>query len=506
MALSISVIIYSIILFLFFSAIKQGIRTLIRERARQINGCLPPRRLAQKDPLFGIDVLLQDFSAASHRVFLKLLQSRHNAHGLTFASKTCFGTTIHTCDPAVIQQVLSFQFPSFDLKPLRLSSGASLFGEGILTTDGESWAHHRRLIKPAFTRPQIVNDLSIFQHHVDQLIAAIKERNYVTDLQELFFRMVIDSNTKYMFGESIGLLHEDGQELASKLHHSLDNVQKGIMLRMVVGNLALLHWDPEYHESCRVIHEVAEKFVRKALKTKKQHALKPQSEKVDTHARYNLLDEFANATEDPIQLRDQIVHMLLASGDTTSNLLSFTFFILARRPDLWTKLRQDVLEHYCEPLTIDAVMKMTYLRDFLRESLRLFPPFVTNSRVANKDTVLPVGGGPEGKSPLFVSKGEVVMYNIFAMQRRKEFFGDDVEEFRPERWKELRRRWEYLPFSGGPRNCIGQIFSFTEASYCTARLLYAFQGVENLDPSNWRENIAITLSLDNGVHCRLVPA
>lgn len=139
-------------------------------------------------------------------------------------------------------------------------------------------------------------------------------------------------------------------------------------------------------------------------------------------------------------------------------------------------------------------------------ALRLFPPFVSNSRVANEDTILPVGGGPNGKSPLFIAKGDVVTYSIFAMQRRKEFFGEDAEEFRPERWKDLRRRWEYLPFSGGPRSCVGQIFAFTEASYCVARLLYTFQEIESLDPTGWRENIAITLSLDNGVHCRLVPA
>ena len=66
-----------------------------------------------------------------------------------------------------------------------------------------------------------------------------------------------------------------------------------------------------------------------------------------------------------------------------------------------------------------------------------------------KDTVLPLGGGPEGKDPLFVPKGYAVSYSVYGMHHRKDFYGEDAEEFRPERWEHLRPGWEYLPFNGG---------------------------------------------------------
>ena len=79
-----------------------------------------------------------------------------------------------------------------------------------------------------------------------------------------------------------------------------------------------------------------------------------------------------------------------------------------------------------------------------------------NARDAVDDTYLPLGGGPDGKSPLFVPKGGVVAWSLFAMHRRKDYYGEDAEEFRPERWETLRPGWEYLPFNGGPRICLGR--------------------------------------------------
>jgi cytochrome P450 len=67
------------------------------------------------------------------------------------------------------------------------------------------------------------------------------------------------------------------------------------------------------------------------------------------------------------------------------------------------------------------------------------------------DTTLPVGGGPDGKSPIFVKKGQIVVYQVYTMQRRTDLYGEDALEFKPERWETLRPGWNYLPFNGGPR-------------------------------------------------------
>ncbi|RYP90682.1 hypothetical protein DL770_003220 [Monosporascus sp. CRB-9-2] len=118
------------------------------------------------------------------------------------------------------------------------------------------------------------------------------------------------------------------------------------------------------------------------------------------------------------------------------------------------------------------------------------------NRMVHKDTVLPVGGGP------------VVTRNTFVMHRRREFFGNDSDDFRPGKWAEgrLRPGWELLPFKGGPRICPGQKFGLAKSSYTVARPLRALSAAESLDPTEWREQMTLSLTLNNGVRCRLTPA
>ncbi|KAH9904978.1 n-alkane-inducible cytochrome P450 [Xylariomycetidae sp. FL2044] len=498
-----SIIILGFLTFISHITVRWLIASRSRRLMREANRCLPPNSLPQKDPVFGLDTLYQEFSAMGNKSYLKLVQSRHEAHGLTFTTKTAFGTKFNTCDPAVLQQVLSIQFDNFKLESQRLNAAALLFGRGILTTDDEYWAHSRRLIRPGFARRQILRDFNIFEEHVDKLIALIKGENYTADLKKLFSRMVLDSNTTFMFGEPIGLMSPGDAEKGETIHHALETSQRGVALREVVGNLVARPFpEPGFRESCRFVRSLADRFVQKAIEY--QENLSDTETAHDPGLKYDLLRELAKDTHDRDEIRSQIVHLLIGAADTTASLLSSTFFMLAKHPDIWDKLRRDVLDNYEEPLTPDAVNKMTYVRDVLRETLRLFPPFVLNNRMASKDTVLPTGGGSDGKSPLFIAKGDIVLYNIFTMQRRKEFFGEDADEFRPERWREAHR-WEYLPFNGGPRTCIGRILALTEASYCVARLLKTFKSIENLDKSEWRESIAITFALDNDVRCCLVP-
>ena len=87
------------------------------------------------------------------------------------------------------------------------------------------------------------------------------------------------------------------------------------------------------------------------------------------------------------------------------------------------------------------------------------------------------------------------------MHRRQDFYGADAEDFRPERWlddpvsgkKGLRTGWEYLPFNGGARICLGQQYALTEASYVTVRLCQAFSEIESRDESqHWTESMTLT--------------
>lgn len=102
-------------------------------------------------------------------------------------------------------------------------------------------------------------------------------------------------------------------------------------------------------------------------------------------------------------------------------------------------------------------------------------------RYANRNTALPVGGGPDGKSPVFVAKGQLIVYGVFSMHRRKDLYGEDADEYKPERWDGLRVGWEYLPFSGGPRICVGKQFALTEAAYTLVGMVQEFERVGSRD-------------------------
>ena len=96
-------------------------------------------------------------------------------------------------------------------------------------------------------------------------------------------------------------------------------------------------------------------------------------------------------------------------------------------------------------------------------ALRLYPPIPINVRIAQKTTWLPRGGGPDGKSPVLVPRGMGVGFPVYYMHRRKDIYGEDAMEFRPERWvgSELANiRWAYVPFHAGPRVCLGSNHPF----------------------------------------------
>ena len=126
--------------------------------------------------------------------------------------------------------------------------------------------------------------------------------------------------------------------------------------------------------------------------------------------------------------------------------------------------------------------------------------------MAFNDTVIPRGGGQDGQSPVFVPKGKLIQWSTYTMHRRKDYYGEDAEEFRPERWETLRPGWEYLPFNGGPRICIGQQFALTEASYTIIRLMQEFKAIEARDSRPWMESITLTCAVFPGALVGMTPA
>ena len=132
-------------------------------------------------------------------------------------------------------------------------------------------------------------------------------------------------------------------------------------------------------------------------------------------------------------------------------------------------------------------------------ALRLYPVFPVLARVALSDTVLPVGGGKSQEDPLFVSKGSTVVMSYYALHRDPEVFGDDVEDFRPERWNDIGPdQWQFIPFGGGQRACLGQHKVLVEASYVLLRMATVFETLECRDLEPWKGELKLTCKSANG--------
>ena len=229
--------------------------------------------------------------------------------------------------------------------------------------------------------------------------------------------------------------------------------------------------------------------------------------------KYILLYEMAKEIRDPIRLRFELINVFLPSRDTTAALLSNIFFQLARHPKYWTQLRETALSLPFDPsdpttLSFSALKSILPFRYIIQETFRTIGPVGRIFRAARKDTTLPRGGGPDGKSPVFVSKGTTICSLPYHIHHDKDIWGDDADEFRPERWAEGNRNsWEYVPFLGGPRICPAQQQVLLQATYVLLRVVRKFEWIENKDEVvEYVELQRMAIESRRGVNIALGPA
>ncbi|KAI4209997.1 MAG: hypothetical protein LQ351_007104 [Letrouitia transgressa] len=477
-------------------------RRLIRE-----HGCLPLKRSPGlnhwSDYIFGWRNFWENLAANKNHELLNLIHRRNQKYGTVYSLKVANMSIVSTTEPEILKTVLATNFKDWNLPDVRKAAFNPLLGKGIFTTDGAEWQHSRDLLRPNFVRNQVA-DLATFERHIQKLIMAIPRDGSTTDLQELFFRLTIDSATEFLFGESTHSLDpQSSSASAARFAAAYNNSQDAVGEAARLGNW--LRWLLEKRgvkDDIKYTHEFVDRYVRLGLEHRRRNEqdIEAKAPEEKGEGRYVFLHELVKAIDDPVRLRSELLNILLAGRDTTASLLSNVFFTLSHRPDIWTKLRAEIAFLGHSPPTYAQLKELKYLRWVLNESLRLYPVVPSNTRQALVDTVLPLGGGPQGTSPLLIPAGTLLSWSVYAMHRRPSLFGPDAETFRPERWDRLKTGWEYLPFNGGPRICIGQQFALTEASYTTVRLLQEFAGIENRSVGKdnkaarggWEENLTIT--------------
>jgi cytochrome P450 len=343
--------------------------------------------------------------------------------------------------------------------------------------------------------------LDLEEEHIQNMMRVMPAKQDgwtdVTDLQPLFFRLTIDSATEFLFGESVdsqltslpdytssrGPMAVNEKDFAT----SFDKAQGTIATATRLGEGYWLVYDKTFKEHCNRCHTFIDHYVQLALSKEKGSTQKTSSGK----EKYVFLDALVESTRDPVELRSHMISILLAGRDTTASLLSYVFMLFTQHPDVYAKLRSIVREEfgtYTQPrnLTFSGLKSCNYLQWIMNETLRLYPVVPLDGRRALKDTTIPLGGGPDAKSPVYVKKGMQVEYSVYVMHRRKDLWGEDADEFNPDRWDGRKSGWEYLPFNGGPRICIGQQFALTEAGYVIVRLAQRFESIVG-EGNTWEE-------------------
>ncbi|KAK8115251.1 cytochrome p450 domain-containing protein [Apiospora kogelbergensis] len=439
------------------------------------HGCAPPKRIPD-DPT-GIRWILSIATAIKQNSLLERISQLLLEMGHTFQHRIFpeWNISISTDEPENLKTVLATRFDDWDIPRHRVRGFHPVLGyHSIFTVNGPEWQHARATLRPAFVRNQLA-DLERFDLHARKLLAKLPSRNdaqAVVDLQDLFSRLMVDTTSDFMFGQSTDLLGSADADSLTFVKYFDASMHK-IARRARLGWLTQLQGDKE-------LDEQGQGAAGAAAEEKKD-----QKEE----NRYVFLDRLIDTGEPDDVVRDQVLSIFVAGRDTTTSALTSLFLELSQRPDVVHKLRDEI-----GALGIEDPSSASQ------------PPVALNSREAIRDTVLPRGGGPSGEEPVFVPRGTIVRYQPWCMQRRKDLYGADAEEFRPERWETIRPTYEYIPFNAGPRICIGQQFALTAIAMTTFRILQAYQHIERRDDRPPVRKLGINLSMLHGCWVSMTPA
>ncbi|KAI9806690.1 MAG: hypothetical protein M1825_006147 [Sarcosagium campestre] len=493
-----------------------------RETVYGKHGCAEPPTRRNRFP-GGLEQQVELMTYRGDDLIEDLFIPHFKTLGQTYQTFGLFGRrTIFTADPRLFQTALATKFKDFELGESRRNVLRPLIGDGIFAADGPHWEHARALMRPQFTRKQI-NDYEEAERHVCILFEDLKSKSTgwteSTNLMPALYNLTLDISTHFLFGRSVDsqLAARDAAASGSLKSHgdmgfseAFDYATEFMIYRFFLQDLYFLVSSAKFRRSLALIHDYVNQFVERAVNLK-ESALKPNEPDKSTPERFVFLNELAAMTQDPKELRDQLLSLLAAGRDTTSSLLAWIFFHLSRHPDVYARLRREVLAEFGDEnsgeksnFELGRLKSVRYLQWVINEALRVVSLTPLNGRTAARDTVLPTGGGPDGRQPIAVMKGDLVFMWAYQMHRRKDLWGEDATEFKPERWESRPLGWDYVPFSGGPRVCIGQQYAIGLVSFVTARFCQRFDKIENTGgPEDEARSLRLTLTPKNGVNVRL---
>ncbi|KAL2511361.1 Cytochrome [Abeliophyllum distichum] len=353
---------------------------------------------------------------------------------------------IYTTDMRNIEHILKTNFWKYSKGESNQEIFCDLFGNGIFAVDGDKWKHQRKLASFEFST-RVLRDFScrVFREKAANLVRIIHGlalTKQVFDVQALLMKYTLDSIFKVGFGVDLNCLEGSNKE-GSEFIRAFDDSNELIYWRYADPFWKLKQYlnigsEANLKKNIKFIHNFVDDLISTKIRQmeRQQHC----NDKEDILSRF-LVESKTNPLGMANQyLRDIILNFMIAGKDTTANTLSWFFYMLCKNPIIQEKIAKELskiisstpwnesstVDDFVECITDEALEEMQYLHAALTETLRLYPAVPVDGRCTETDDTLPDG--------FKLKKGDGVYYMAYAMGRMSYIWGDDAEDFRPERW------------------------------------------------------------------------
>ncbi len=325
-----------------------------------------------------------------------------------------------------------------------------LLGDGLLTSDGDFHRQQRRLVQPAFHRKRVEGYADVMVRFTEEMLDTWQpgsEIDIARAMQILTLRII----TKTLFNVDV---LETTRMLGEAFNDVIENGPR------FLGRLSRLPWNRRQQKRLQG-KAIIDTFVYDLIAERRR-------QKQDFGDVLSMLLEGDALTDQ--QIHDQVLTFVAAGHETAQNTLSWTFCLLARNPEVMSKLRQELHTVLADRTpTVEDLANLPYLAAVLDESWRFYPPAWTQGRRAIEAFDMDGYHFPAGT---------IVMINQWVLHHLPELWGDP-ETFRPERWLDDEQQkipqGAYFPFGAGPRMCIGMPFAQMEARLLVATILQRYE-------------------------------
>mmetsp|Transcript_4519 Transcript_4519/g.12652 ORF Transcript_4519/g.12652 Transcript_4519/m.12652 type:complete len:504 (-) Transcript_4519:260-1771(-) len=441
--------------------------------------------------VYHLPLVLSEFDQLYH-----LIQRLHTQYGESFALLALRDyQTVVQMKPSYdnIKWVLKDNFSNYILPLRRQEVLKEVLGDGIFAVNGNEWRSQRKTASHIFTGNNLKRHMAyVFVIHAEKVVERIEasaRAGTALDIQTLFFEYTMATFAEIGLGEELRTLDGENKEFFDVFdlaqHLSIQRFRNPfwkIFRTLGIGD------EPRLAEAVRKMDSYALKIVRKRLNSD------------DVDERMDLISFFLeNARRNghamtEKELRDIVINFLVAGRDTTACLLTWMMYEFHLNPKVEATVLEEILrltENGTLGLTSDVLKEMTYTEACALETLRLHPSVPLDDREALEDDFLPDG--------TFIAKGHSVSFAPYAVGRCEELWGEDVLEFRPERWLEGKKPDQYMfpSFSAGPRICLGRALSLLEAKVAVGTFLPKFRF--DLINETVEYKVGVTMSVKDGL-------